>query len=149
MPFNVKQMVVIFMWRCLQKICTTWPSRRFFGGISRLNAEAEEHVDGGTSRFDKKGIIYQSLCGGCRQNGVYPTTPGAWSRTMPSPNCNNAMFKIDFENLNQQALNESLTSLRLLRMINIDLPLLASSRSRSVRHGEDLQAKFRKFALLS
>lgn len=73
----------------------------YFGGITRLNAEAEEHVDGGTSRFDKKGIIYQSLCGGCRQNGVYPTTPGAWSRNMPSPNCNNAMFKIDFENLNR------------------------------------------------
>ncbi len=74
----------------------------YFGGISRLNAEAEEHVDGGTSRFDKKGIIYQSLCGGCRQNGVYPTTPGAWSRTMPSSNCNNALFKIDVENLNRK-----------------------------------------------
>lgn len=76
----------------------------YFGGISRLNAEAEEHVDGGTSRFDKKGIIYQSLCGGCRQNGVYPTTPGAWSRTMPSRNCNNALFKIDVENLNRKPL---------------------------------------------
>lgn len=76
----------------------------YFGGISRLDAEAEEHVDGGTSRFDKKGIIYQSLCGGCRQNGVYPTTPGVYSSNMPSSNCNNALFKIDFENLNQKPL---------------------------------------------
>ncbi len=76
----------------------------YFGGIGRLNTIAEEHVDGGTSRFDKKGIIYQSLCGGCRQNGVYPTTPGAWSRDMPSSNCNNAMFKIDVENLNRKPL---------------------------------------------
>lgn len=76
----------------------------YFGGITRFDSEAEEHVDGGTSRFDKKGIIYQSLCGGCRQNGVYPTTPGVYSPNMPSPNCNNALFKIDFENLNQKPL---------------------------------------------
>ncbi len=74
----------------------------YFGGISTTNKEAEEHVDGGTSRFDRKGIIYQSLCGGCRQNGIFPTTPTAYSRTMNSDNCNNAIFKIDFENLNKK-----------------------------------------------
>ena len=26
---------------------------------------AHEHVDGGTSRFDKNGVVYQSVCGGC------------------------------------------------------------------------------------
>ena len=96
----------------------------YFGGISRLNAEAEEHVDGGTSRFDKKGIIYQSLCGGCRQNGVYPTTPGAWSRTMPSPNCNNAIFKIDFENLNKKPLMNS-DFVEVIANENIDILLEA------------------------
>jgi len=38
-----------------------------------------EHVDGGTSRFDKKGIIYQGICA-CSGSGM-PTTPNAWSTT--------------------------------------------------------------------
>ena len=74
----------------------------FFGGISNGSKDAEEHVDGGTSRFDKKGIIYQSVCAGCGRNGLFPTTPGAYSRSMNSNNCNNAIFKIDFENLNKK-----------------------------------------------
>jgi gliding motility-associated-like protein len=74
----------------------------YFGGISAAGKDAEEHVDGGTSRFDKKGIIYQSVCAGCGRNGLFPTTPGAYSRTMNSNNCNNAIFKIDFENLNKK-----------------------------------------------
>ncbi|MDB5233317.1 MAG: hypothetical protein JWR44_310 [Hymenobacter sp.] len=49
------------------------------------------HVDGGTSRFDKKGIIYQSMCVG---TGALPTTPNAWSATNGS-SWNNAAFKID------------------------------------------------------
>lgn len=72
----------------------------FFGGVSTPGKPAEEHVDGGTSRFDAKGIIYQSVCAGCRRNGLFPITPTAYSRTMNSNNCNNALFKIDFENLN-------------------------------------------------
>ncbi len=58
---------------------------------------AVDHVDGGTSRFDRRGRIYQSVCAGC--NGSwddFPTTPGAWSNTDNSPNCNNALFKFDF-----------------------------------------------------
>jgi len=58
---------------------------------------SEEHVDGGTSRFDNRGIIYQSVCGGCGGNSDFPTTPGSISQTNNSPNCNNALFKIDFE----------------------------------------------------
>ncbi len=74
----------------------------FFGGISVGNNHADEHVDGGTSRFDKKGIIYQAVCAGCGRNGLFPTTANAYSRTMRSNNCNNAIFKIDFENLNKK-----------------------------------------------
>lgn len=74
----------------------------YFGGIGSITKGAEEHVDGGTSRFDKKGIIYQSVCAGCQRNGLFPTTPGAYSRTNNSNNCNNALFKIDFENLNKK-----------------------------------------------
>ena len=56
---------------------------------------AREHVDGGTSRFDKNGIVYQSVCGGCGGNSDFPTTPGAWSATNNSSNCNNLIFKFD------------------------------------------------------
>ncbi|UKN03324.1 gliding motility-associated C-terminal domain-containing protein [Paracrocinitomix mangrovi] len=60
-------------------------------------AQAHEHVDGGTSRFDKFGVVYQSVCGGCGGNSDFPTTPGAWSSQNLSSNCNNLVFKYDFE----------------------------------------------------
>jgi gliding motility-associated-like protein len=60
-------------------------------------ATAQEHVDGGTSRFDKNGVVYQSACGGCGGHSDFPTTPGAWSSQNLSSNCNNLVFKFDFE----------------------------------------------------
>ncbi|MCB9227852.1 MAG: gliding motility-associated C-terminal domain-containing protein [Chitinophagales bacterium] len=42
----------------------------YFGG----NISAE-HVDGGTSRFDKKGVIYQAVCAGCGNHQDFPTVP--------------------------------------------------------------------------
>jgi len=84
----------------------------YFGGTSSNN---EEHVDGGTSRFDKKGVIYQSVCASCNSGSSgFPTTIDAWSRTNkgkrpwsnppspPPPGCNNALFKIDFESFNRK-----------------------------------------------
>lgn len=62
----------------------------FFGG------SAAEHVDGGTSRFDKNGIVYQAVCAGCGGQS-FPTTPGAYSTTNNSSNCNLGVFKIDFQ----------------------------------------------------
>jgi PKD repeat protein len=59
--------------------------------------QAREHVDGGTSRFDKNGIVYQSVCGGCGGVSDFPTTPNAWSSSNLSTNCNNIIFKFDFE----------------------------------------------------
>lgn len=61
-----------------------------------------EHVHGGVSRFDKRGIVYQSLCTGCGGNDDYPLTPGAYPHDINNPNgsnggCNNAVFKIDFQ----------------------------------------------------
>ena len=64
----------------------------YFGG-----GTSQEHVDGGTSRFDKKGIVYQAVCAGCGSNDDFPTTPGAWSNTNNSNNCNEGVFKFDFE----------------------------------------------------
>lgn len=64
----------------------------YLGGSS-----AQEHVDGGTSRFDKNGVVYQSVCGGCGGHSDFPTSPGAWSSQNLSSNCNNVVFKFDFE----------------------------------------------------
>lgn len=72
----------------------------FFGENSSGGCGGD-HVDGGTSRFDKKGNIYQSVCascGGCQNFPTYPN-PGAWSVTngngVDYHNCNNAIFKIN------------------------------------------------------
>lgn len=54
-----------------------------------------DHVDGGTSRFNKKGVIYQATCA-CKGSG-FPTTPGAWSTVNGNDNCNNIAFKIDID----------------------------------------------------
>ncbi len=58
---------------------------------------ANEHVDGGTSRFDKNGIVYQSVCGGCGGFSDFPTTTNAWSNTNNSSNCNNIIYKFSTE----------------------------------------------------
>jgi len=63
----------------------------YFGG-----SQSAEHVDGGTSRFDKMGKIYQSICAGCGGHDDLPTTSGAWSNYNNSTNCNNGVVKIDF-----------------------------------------------------
>jgi gliding motility-associated-like protein len=57
---------------------------------------SNEHVDGGTSRFDKNGVVYQGVCGGCGGNSDFPTTPGAWSSQNLASNCNALVFKFDF-----------------------------------------------------
>ncbi|MBK8227108.1 MAG: gliding motility-associated C-terminal domain-containing protein [Flavobacteriales bacterium] len=64
----------------------------YYGG-----AQSPEHVDGGTSRFDRRGRVYQSVCAGCQNNDDFPTTPGAWSATNNSSGCNNGVLKFDFD----------------------------------------------------
>jgi gliding motility-associated-like protein len=79
----------------------------YFGGDNG----SEEHVDGGTSRFDKSGVIYQAICEGCavnpannyQVNSDMPTTPNAWSTTNQSNNCNNALVKFSFDLQQAQA----------------------------------------------
>lgn len=67
----------------------------FFGGNS-----SRDHVDGGTSRFDKKGMVYQAVCASCQSATTdFPTTPGAWSNTDNSTNCNLGVFKLDLTKL--------------------------------------------------
>ncbi|MDB5257704.1 MAG: hypothetical protein JWM14_2399 [Chitinophagaceae bacterium] len=78
----------------LQKDVSKLLYSTYFGG----NGEYE-HVDGGTSRFDKRGIVYQSVCAGCGGTSHFPVTPKAYSTTNNSNNCNNAVFKFDLSSL--------------------------------------------------
>ena len=69
-----------------------------------------DHVDGGTSRFNKKGEIYQAVCASCgnvNRTGssescdAFPTTPDAWSEHNGGIIdydwvCNNAVFRYSF-----------------------------------------------------
>ena len=64
----------------------------FFGGNP-----SGEHVDGGTSRFDDDGVIYQAVCAGCGGTDAFPTTEGAWSQTNGSTNCNLGTLKMEFD----------------------------------------------------
>lgn len=50
------------------------------------------HVDGGTSRFDKNGTVYQAVCSG----GGFATTADAWA-TDQIPWWDIGVFKIDFD----------------------------------------------------
>lgn len=63
----------------------------FFGGNS-----SSEHVDGGTSRFNKQAVIYQSVCAGCGGYDDFPYTTGAYSSDNRSNNCNLGAFKMEF-----------------------------------------------------
>ncbi len=57
---------------------------------------AGEHVDGGTSRFDKKGTIYEGVCAACGNN-TFPTSPNAYSAVNGSTNCNFGAIKIGLD----------------------------------------------------
>lgn len=65
----------------------------FFGGDGPVG----EHVDGGTSRFDRNGFVYQAVCAGCGGSDAFPTTSGVVSETNGSPNCNLGAIKIQFD----------------------------------------------------
>lgn len=68
----------------------------FMGGTN----SSANHVDGGTSRFDKKGRIYHAVCGSCGTPTTgFTTTVGAFSNTDNSTNCNMACFKFDLSNI--------------------------------------------------
>jgi gliding motility-associated-like protein len=57
--------------------------------------QSAEHVDGGTSRFNKNGSVFQAVCAGCQGNSDFPTTPGVWSANNPSFGCNIAVFRFN------------------------------------------------------
>ncbi len=68
----------------------------YFGGVN----SSYNHVDGGTSRFDKAGRIYHAVCGACTGNPTgFTTTPGVWSPVNQSSNCNMAAFKFELSTI--------------------------------------------------
>lgn len=95
----------------------------YLGGNS-----SKTHVDGGTSRFDKYGIVYHSVCSGCQFGNAaggassdFPTTPNAKSRLNRSLNCNNAAFKFDLSSL-RAMFNTNNTALTMPGFNNVCYP---------------------------
>lgn len=72
----------------------------FFGEMhdSGNSRGGGDHVDGGTSRFDRLGTLYQSVCASCGGYNGFPTTAEAWSNSNRSSNCNNALFRFNVTN---------------------------------------------------
>lgn len=85
-----------FYFFVLKKDATGQLFGSFFGENNPVDG-GTDHVDGGTSRFDRNGVIYQAICGNCKLGLPvlpYPVTPGAWATVNNSNNCNLTMVKI-------------------------------------------------------
>ncbi len=59
-----------------------------------------DHVDGGTSRFDANGVIYQAICANCQgrvsnPQVIFPATANAWARVNGGSGCNQGSVKIE------------------------------------------------------
>ncbi len=66
-----------------------------------------DHVDGGTSRFDKNGVIYEAMCANCFRTVIFPGSFGVWGpRDLAVGNngqCNLGMLKIEMNFAGVQA----------------------------------------------
>jgi gliding motility-associated-like protein len=84
-----------FYFFVLERNATSQLFGSFFGQTGGFN----DHVDGGTSRFDAQGVIYTAICGNCSgpaTPGFFPTTPGVWASVNGAPSgCNEAAIKIE------------------------------------------------------
>ncbi|WP_240965917.1 PKD domain-containing protein [Pseudoflavitalea sp. G-6-1-2] len=75
-----------------------------YGSYFGQNGGEGEHVDGGTSRYDELGVIYQAICANCFKGfGMpittpFPVTPNVWSQVNGTggTGCNLAAVKIRF-----------------------------------------------------
>ena len=84
-----------FYFFVLQKNALSQLYGSFFG---QNGGAVDDHVDGGTSRFDKQGIIYEAICANCYGQAAFPTTPGVWApkNGAGTAGCNLAAVKISF-----------------------------------------------------
>jgi hypothetical protein len=80
-----------------------------FYGNTAPSSEGD-HVDGGTSRFDPRGVVYQAVCS-CFSASGFPMPPGSntYSTTNHNPlGCNNAAFVLNFQpNLAQAGADQA------------------------------------------
>ena len=85
-----------FYFFVLEKDATRQLFGSFFGQLQLPGQPITgDHVDGGTSRFDADGVIYQAQCANC-SGGQFPITPGVVGPTNPSGACNQAVLKVAF-----------------------------------------------------
>lgn len=96
-------------------IVLTDDATQFLYGTYMGGNRSRTHVDGGTSRFDKGGIVYHAVCSGCAaynafpgSSSDFPTTDNVWSDLNNSKNCNNAAFKFDLSSLRARLIPNSL-----------------------------------------
>ncbi len=96
-------------------IVLTDDASEFLYGTFLGGTQSKTHVDGGTSRFDKGGIVYHAVCSGCisgnpdgHPTSDFPTTSNVWSNTNNSLNCNNAAFKFDLSSLRARIVTNSI-----------------------------------------
>lgn len=92
-----------FYFIVIQKDASALLYGSYFGetGTGRVG----DHVDGGTSRFDGNGVIYQAICADCGgpYTGSIQGNPGVWfprSGAIPKSNsnmCNLGMVKIEMD----------------------------------------------------
>lgn len=74
----------------------------FFGEVEASDGQRSslgDHVDGGTSRFDEQGVIYEAICANCGGIAQFPVSAAAPFRTNGAASfggCNEAAVKIQF-----------------------------------------------------
>jgi gliding motility-associated-like protein len=69
---------------------------QLYGSFFGENGGFSDHVDGGTSRFDKQGVIYEAICANCYGGATFPVSPNVWSTRngTGTQGCNLAAVKI-------------------------------------------------------
>jgi gliding motility-associated-like protein len=88
-----------FYFFVLQKNAASQLYGSFFGQVGGTYGD---HVDGGTSRFDAQGVIYEAICANCYGGATFPTTLGVYAPSNGTNNgrqttgCNEAGVKIAF-----------------------------------------------------
>jgi len=92
-----------FYFFVLQKNAASQLYGSFFGELNTDPQSYGDHVDGGTSRFDSQGVIYEAICANCYGHATFPATISAYQRTNGTTTisngvtgCNEAGVKIAF-----------------------------------------------------
>lgn len=75
----------------------SWEKVNFGAYFGEFQATQGDHVDGGTSRFQRDGTIYQAVCASCGGTNNFPVSDSAFSTSNESSNCNMAVLKLRME----------------------------------------------------